>query len=84
MGPLKISLIILGFFAVAAFALLAGSFVTDHIFEHSARQHPGEQAGAAAVIVPIYFLAKFVICPIIAIAAGVFTSWKIAKSNLAL
>jgi len=84
MGPLKISLVILSFFVVAAAVFLAGSFVADYTFEHSARQHAREQANAAAVIVPMYFLAKFIICPIISIAAGAFTSWKIAKSNLAL
>jgi hypothetical protein len=84
MGPLKILLVILSFFVVAAVVFLAGSFTAGYIFEHFARLYAGEEANAAAVVVPMYFLAKFIICPIVSIAAAAFISWKIAKSNLAL
>jgi Kef-type K+ transport system membrane component KefB len=84
MGPLKILLIILSSFVVAAVVFFAGSFIADYTFEHSARLHAREQANAAAVIVPMYFLARFIICPVVSIAAGAFTCWKIAKSRLAL
>jgi hypothetical protein len=81
MGPLKILLVILGFFGVAALVYLAGSFLADYVAEHAARHH-GSPANAAAVIVPMYFFTKFIICPIVSIAVGAFTAWKIAKSDL--
>jgi len=84
MGPLKLLLVILSFFVVAAPVFLAGSVIAGYIFQQSARLYAGEQANAAAVVVPMYFLAKFIICPIVSIAAGTFTAWKVAKSNLAL
>ena len=84
MGPLKILLVILSFFVVAAMVFLAGSFLAYYIFQHSAPLHAGEQANAAAVIVPMYFFAKFIICPIVSMAAGALTAWKIAKSDLSL
>jgi hypothetical protein len=83
MGPLKILLVILSFFVVAALVFLAGSFLADYIFEHYAREN-ADPANAAAVMVPVYFLSRFVICPIASIAAGAITAWKIAKSDLAL
>jgi hypothetical protein len=82
-GPLKILLVILGFFVVATLVFVAGSSLADYIAEHSARQH-SDPASAAAVVVPVYFLARFVICPIAAIAAGAATAWKISKSDLTL
>ena len=77
-------LVILSFFGVAAVLFLAGSFLAYYIFQHSARLNAGEQANAAAVIVPMYFFTKFVICPIFSIAGGAFTAWKIAKSDLSV
>ena len=82
MGPLKLLSVILGFFVVVAAVYLAGSFLADHLLQNSAQQHAGDQANAAAVFVPMYFLAKFVICPIMSIAAGAFAAWKVAKSNI--
>jgi hypothetical protein len=82
MGPLKILLIIVGFFGVAALVFLAGSFLADCAFEYAGRQ-AGTPANAAAVIVPMYFFTKFIVAPIVSIAAGAFTAWKIAKSDLA-
>jgi hypothetical protein len=84
MGTLKLLLIILSFFAVAAMVFLAGSFLADHVLEQSARRHADEQANAAAVLIPVYFLAKFVICPIVSIGAGILASWKVAKSKIAV
>ncbi|CAN7466999.1 hypothetical protein LJR220_004212 [Bradyrhizobium sp. LjRoot220] len=83
MGPLKIFLIILSFFGVAALVFLAGSFLTDSILEYSTRQN-ADPANAAAVLVPVYFLSRFVICPIVSIAAGAITAWKISKADLSL
>ena len=82
MGPLKILLVILGFFGVAALVFLAGSFLADYVVEHAARLHHGGPADAAALIVPMYFFTKFIICPIVSITVGAFTAWKIAKSDL--
>jgi len=83
MGPLKILLVILGFFVVATLVFVAGSSLADYIAEYSARQY-SDPANAAAVVVPVYFLARFVICPIAAIAVGIATAWKISKSDLPL
>ena len=83
MGPLKLLLLILSFFGVAALAFLAGSFFIDHIFDFSFR-HSGAPADAAGAMVPLYFFARFVICPVASIAAGAITAWKIAKSDLSL
>jgi hypothetical protein len=71
----------LSFFAVAALVFLAGSFLADYVLEHSARQS-ADPVNAAAVMVPVYFLSRFVICPIASVAAGAIAAWKIAKSDL--
>jgi uncharacterized membrane protein len=84
MGPLKILLVILGFFVVAFLIFFAGSFLVDYIAHSAAAAHKADQANGAATIVPIYFFAKFVICPIASIAAGAIMAWKIAKSDLTL
>jgi uncharacterized membrane protein len=82
MGPLKILLVILSFWVVAALVFLAGSFLADYVVDHAARLHHGGPADAAALIVPMYFFTRFIICPIVSIAVGAFAAWKIAKSDL--
>jgi hypothetical protein len=82
MGPLKILLVILGFFGVTALVFLAGSFLADYMVELAARRHHGGPADAAAAVVPMYFFTKFIICPIVSIAVGTYAAWKIAKSEL--
>jgi hypothetical protein len=83
MGPLKILLLILSFFGVAALVFLAGAFLVDYIFDYSFR-HSGDPASAAGAIVPLYFFVRFIICPVTSIAAGAISAWKIAKSDLSL
>jgi hypothetical protein len=83
MGPLKLLLIIVGFFGVTALVFLAGSYLADCVFEYAFRQ-AGTPANSAGVIVPMYFFTRFIVAPIFSIAAGAFTAWKIAKSDLAL
>jgi hypothetical protein len=64
-------------------AFLAGSFLVDYIFDYSFR-HSGDPANAAGAIVPLYFFARFIVCPVASIAAGAISAWKIAKSDLSL
>lgn len=79
---MKIVLVVLSFWVAAGAAFFAGSFLADYIAQHTARLHAGDQANAAAVIVPMYFFAKFIICPIFSFATGAFTAWKVSKLDL--
>jgi len=83
MGPLKILLVILSFFGVAALVFLAGSFLVDYIFDYSFR-HSGDPANAAGAIVPLYFFTRFIGGSVASIVAGAISAWKIAKSDLSL
>lgn len=78
MDPIRITLMIVGFFVVGLLTLLGGWFVIDYIFEMLARDEP-DQATTAAVYVPIYLLIRFIGMPIIAIFAASCAAWGVAK-----
>jgi hypothetical protein len=82
MRPLKILLIIVGFFGIAVLVFFAGSLLADCLFEYAFRQ-AATPANAAGFLAPMFFFTKFIVVPIVSIAAGAFTAWKIAKSDLA-